>query len=43
MDNLHTAAFEYGIILKDLAVIDRLFKGKVFFEIFFFFKKKKDL
>jgi hypothetical protein len=28
MDDLHTAALEYGIILKDLAVIDRQFKGK---------------
>ncbi len=27
MDDLHTAALEYGIILKDLAVIDRQFKG----------------
>jgi hypothetical protein len=34
MDDLHTAALEYGIILKDLAVIDRQFKGNVFFEIF---------
>jgi hypothetical protein len=30
MDDLHTAALEYGIILKDLAVIDRQFKGKAF-------------
>jgi hypothetical protein len=28
MDDLHTAALEYGIILKDLAVIDRQFKGE---------------
>ena len=28
MDDLHTAALEYGIILKDLAVIDRQFKGR---------------
>jgi hypothetical protein len=27
MDDLHTAALEYGITLKDLAVIDRQFKG----------------
>lgn len=27
MDDLHAAAIEYGIILKDLAVIDRQFKG----------------
>jgi hypothetical protein len=27
MDDLHLAALEYGIILKDLAVIDRQFKG----------------
>ena len=27
MDDLHAAALEYGIILKDLAVIDRQFKG----------------
>jgi hypothetical protein len=27
MDDLHNAALEYGIILKDLAVIDRQFKG----------------
>ena len=30
MDDLHEAALEYGIHLKDLAVIDRQFKGKVF-------------
>jgi len=29
MDDLHTAALEYGIILKDLAVIDRQFKGEI--------------
>ena len=28
MDDLHAAALEYGIILKDLAVIDRQFKGE---------------
>jgi hypothetical protein len=28
LDDLHTAALEYGIILKDLAVIDRQFKGE---------------
>ncbi|KAH9040203.1 hypothetical protein EDB85DRAFT_2140820 [Lactarius pseudohatsudake] len=28
-DNLHTAALEYGIILKDLTVIDREFKGEI--------------
>lgn len=27
MDDLHIAALEYGIVLKDLAVIDRQFKG----------------
>jgi hypothetical protein len=27
MDDLHAAAIEYGIVLKDLAVIDRQFKG----------------
>lgn len=27
MDDLHEAALEYGIVLKDLAVIDRQFKG----------------
>ncbi|KAH9980738.1 hypothetical protein BJV74DRAFT_855197 [Russula compacta] len=29
MDDLHAAAMEYGIVLKDLAVIDRKFKGEV--------------
>ncbi|KAH6918873.1 hypothetical protein BKA70DRAFT_1248529 [Coprinopsis sp. MPI-PUGE-AT-0042] len=29
MDEMHEAALEYGIILKDLAVIDRQFKGEV--------------
>ncbi|KAF8516339.1 band 7 domain-containing protein [Hysterangium stoloniferum] len=29
MDELHQAALEYGIVLKDLAVIDRQFKGDV--------------
>lgn len=29
MDDLHSAALEYGIILRDLAVIDRAFKGDV--------------
>ncbi|KAF8272431.1 hypothetical protein EI94DRAFT_1776807 [Lactarius quietus] len=29
MDDLHTAALEYGIILRDLAVIDRQFKGEI--------------
>ncbi|KAG8898688.1 hypothetical protein FRB99_007228 [Tulasnella sp. 403] len=29
MDDLHTAALEYGIVLKDLAVIDRQFKGEI--------------
>jgi hypothetical protein len=33
MDDLHTAALEYGIILKDLAVIDRQFKGKILWDI----------
>lgn len=28
MDDLHEAALEYGIVLKDLAVIDRQFKGE---------------
>jgi hypothetical protein len=28
MDDLHTAALKYGIILKDLAVINRQFKGE---------------
>jgi hypothetical protein len=28
MDDLHAAALEYGITLKDLAVIDRQFKGE---------------
>jgi hypothetical protein len=28
MDDLHAAAIEYGIVLKDLAVIDRQFKGQ---------------
>jgi hypothetical protein len=27
MDEMHSAALEYGIVLKDLAVIDRQFKG----------------
>jgi hypothetical protein len=27
MDEMHEAALEYGIVLKDLAVIDRQFKG----------------
>lgn len=30
MDDLHAAALEYGITLKDLAVIDRQFKGEIF-------------
>ena len=30
MDELVEASTEYGILLKDLAVIDRQFKGKVF-------------
>lgn len=29
MDEMHEAALEYGIVLKDLAVIDRQFKGTV--------------
>ncbi|KZT04534.1 band 7 domain-containing protein [Laetiporus sulphureus 93-53] len=29
MDDLHIAALEYGIIVKDLAVIDRQFKGEI--------------
>ncbi|VDB96139.1 unnamed protein product [Peniophora sp. CBMAI 1063] len=29
MDDLHAAALEYGIVLKDLAVIDRQFKGDI--------------
>ncbi|EMD35680.1 hypothetical protein CERSUDRAFT_85643 [Gelatoporia subvermispora B] len=29
MDDLHSAALEYGIVLKDLAVIDRQFKGEI--------------
>ncbi|KAN0135811.1 hypothetical protein V8E53_006263 [Lactarius tabidus] len=29
MDDLHAAAIEYGIVLKDLAVIDRQFKGEI--------------
>jgi len=29
MDEMHHAALEYGIILKDLAVIDRQFKGEI--------------
>ncbi|KAF5376569.1 hypothetical protein D9757_008279 [Collybiopsis confluens] len=29
MDEMHEAALEYGIILKDLAVIDRQFKGEI--------------
>ena len=28
MDDLHAAALDYGITLKDLAVIDRQFKGE---------------
>jgi len=28
-DDLHNAALEYGIVLKDLAVIDRQFKGDI--------------
>ena len=27
MDDMHVASLEYGIVLKDLAVIDRQFKG----------------
>ncbi|KAJ2917588.1 hypothetical protein MD484_g2772, partial [Candolleomyces efflorescens] len=29
MDDMHDAALEYGIVLKDLAVIDRQFKGEI--------------
>ncbi|KAK7043702.1 hypothetical protein VNI00_008313 [Paramarasmius palmivorus] len=29
MDEMHDAALEYGIVLKDLAVIDRQFKGEI--------------
>ena len=29
MDDLHVAALDYGIVLKDLAVIDRQFKGEI--------------
>lgn len=29
MDELHEAALEYGIILKEVAVLDRNFKGKI--------------
>ncbi|KAF9533426.1 hypothetical protein CPB83DRAFT_845240 [Crepidotus variabilis] len=29
MDDMHQAALEYGIVLKDLAVIDRQFKGDI--------------
>lgn len=29
MDDLHIAALEYGIVMKDLAVIDRQFKGEI--------------
>jgi len=29
MDEMHEASLEYGIILKDLAVIDRQFKGEI--------------
>ncbi|GJE85462.1 band 7 domain-containing protein [Phanerochaete sordida] len=29
MDDLHAAALEYGIVVKDLAVIDRQFKGEI--------------
>ncbi|KAG8998275.1 hypothetical protein FRB90_012336, partial [Tulasnella sp. 427] len=29
MDDLQSAALEYGIVLKDLAVIDRQFKGEI--------------
>jgi hypothetical protein len=29
MDDMHDAALEYGILLKDLAVIDRQFKGEI--------------
>ena len=29
MDDMHEAALEYGIVLKDLAVINRQFKGEI--------------
>lgn len=29
MDEMHVAALEYGIVLKDLAVMDRQFKGEI--------------
>ncbi|KAK7023770.1 band 7 domain-containing protein [Favolaschia claudopus] len=29
LDEMHEAALEYGIVLKDLAVIDRQFKGEI--------------
>ncbi|KAJ7581032.1 hypothetical protein C8J56DRAFT_794208 [Mycena floridula] len=29
MDEMHVAAMEYGIVLRDLAVIDRQFKGEI--------------
>ncbi|KAJ3908411.1 hypothetical protein F5879DRAFT_937483 [Lentinula edodes] len=29
MDEMHEAALDYGIVLKDLAVIDRQFKGEI--------------
>ena len=29
MDEMHEASLEYGIVLKDLAVIDRQFKGEI--------------
>ncbi|TFK60414.1 hypothetical protein BDN72DRAFT_779445 [Pluteus cervinus] len=29
MDEMHEAALEYGIVLKDLAVMDRQFKGEI--------------
>lgn len=29
MDDMHIAALDYGIVLKDLAVIDRQFKGEI--------------
>lgn len=29
MDDMHVASLEYGIVLKDLAVIDRQFKGDI--------------
>jgi regulator of protease activity HflC (stomatin/prohibitin superfamily) len=29
MDDMHEASLEYGIVLKDLAVIDRQFKGEI--------------